>query len=88
MPEHHEELLTAVPALELLKLKKKLNKNQARKKVDEIEERSSNKVEESEEVVEEDRTSRLNKLKETLDIIEEKTIEEVEEEIEQEIDEA
>merc|ERR1711997_731472 len=81
VPEHHEELLTAVPALELLKLKKKLNKNQARKKVDEIEERSSNKVEESEEV-EEDRTSRLNKLKETLDIIEEKTIEEVEEEIE------
>ena len=88
VPEHHEELLTAVPALELLKLKKKLNKNQARKKVDEIEERSSNKVEESEEVVEEDRTSRLNKLKETLDIIEEKTIEEVEEEIEQEMDEA
>ena len=56
--------------------------------MDEIEERSSNKLEESEEVVEEDRTSRLNKLKETLDIIEEKTIEEVEEEIEQEMDEA
>ena len=88
VPEHHDELLTAVPALELLKLKKKLNRKEAREKVDEIEERSSRKVETSEEEVEEDRTTRLNKLKETLDIIEEKTIEEVEEEIEKEIDEA
>merc|ERR1712141_690370 len=43
-PDHHDELLTAVPALELLKLKKKLNRKEAREKIDQVEERVSRQV--------------------------------------------
>merc|ERR1711936_145946 len=62
-PDHHDELLTAVPALELLKLKKKLNRKEAREKIDQVEERVSRQVDNVE-----DPTSRL---KETLEKIEE-----------------
>lgn len=70
VPEHHDELLTAVPALELLKLKTKLNKKEAREKIDKAESRSFLEVEESEEIETEDRTARLKELKETLEKIE------------------
>jgi len=77
-PDHHEELLTSVPALELLKLKKKLNRKEARERSDKEEERSSRQLDEIEA---EDPTSRL---KETLQRIEEI----VEEDIENEMSEA
>lgn len=64
-PTHHDNLLTAVPALELLKLKTKLNRKEARERIDQAEERSSRNVEIAEA---EERTSRL---KETLEKIEE-----------------
>ena len=77
IPEHHDELLTSIPALELLKLKRKLNQKKARAKIDQAEERMSRNIELPEA---EDRTSRLKELKETLEEIEDENENDMKEE--------